>query len=91
MNSFWLNAIFTAVRYFANKDLFDQVLSLVDLYTTVDLPGDEKRKAVHARLKEMGGALGDRVRSFAPIVLNMIIETAVVEVNKRLGKTLVKA
>lgn len=72
MNAFWMTLLVQAIKAIAGAVLWSAALDAVTTLLDADLPGDEKRKIVKAKLSEAFENVPSRL-------LNLVIEAAVVK------------
>lgn len=75
MNAFWLALLVQAIKAIAGAVVWDAALDAVTALLDVDLPGEEKRKMVKAKLREAFDGVPGRL-------LNLVIEIAVLKTDK---------
>lgn len=76
MSGFWITLLVQAVKAIAGAVVWDAALDAVTAMMDVDLPKDEKRKIVKAKLSEAFENVPSRL-------LNLVIEVAVVKVTPK--------
>lgn len=76
MSGFWITLLVKAVKAIAGAVVWDAALDAVTAMMDVDLPKDEKRKIVKAKLSEAFENVPSRL-------LNLVIEVAVVKVTPK--------
>lgn len=72
MNAFWMTLLVQAIKAIAGAVVWEAALEAVTAMMDVDLPKDEKRKIVKAKLSEAFENVPGRL-------LNLVIEAAVVK------------
>lgn len=76
MNAFWTTLLVQAIKAIAGAVVWDAALEAVIALLDVDLPGEEKRKMVKAKLREAFANVPSRL-------LNLVIEAAVLKSTPR--------
>jgi len=72
MQAFWMALLVQAIKALAGAVVWEAALDAVTALLDVDLPGDEKRALVKAKLREAFENVPGRL-------LNLVIEAAVVK------------
>jgi hypothetical protein len=88
INAFLMTILSHAVQSIIGSGVFQEIerLVMIELGST-GKTGAEKQAAVQASLKAAQGDLGVAVRSTAGWALNLGIETAVAQVNTKMGQS----
>lgn len=82
MNGFLLNLLSFVIKRLVDAKLFEHIRDMVIAQVDTKLTGEQKRAAVKKELDELTGDLYDSVKSTAPYLINLAIETAVALVKK---------
>jgi hypothetical protein len=90
INSLLMSLLNYVVKAIIGSGVFNEIKTLVQLEFSSNKTGDEKKAAVQAALNAIKGDLGIVVKSTAVWALNLGIETAVAQVNTKLGVPAVK-
>ena len=90
INSFLMSDLAHLVQAIIGSGVFSEIQRLVQLELNADKTGAEKQAAVHASLQAAQGDLGTAVKGTAVWALNLGIETAVAQVNTKLGVPVTK-
>lgn len=89
MNAIILNGLISTLAHLVaailQSGVFDEIQKLVELEMNSNKTNAEKLQAVKDALKNVGGELGNAIRSTAGWAINLGIETAVAKAKTKAG------
>ena len=83
MNSIVAAVLLNTMKLVTDGQLMDHIVGLVGEVSSMEISGEDKRKAVLLKLKQVGGDLQPVVLATAGYVVNLAVEVAVAYLRTR--------
>jgi hypothetical protein len=80
------NILSYVVKQLIDVNLYQYIITLVQIQFNRDLTGEEKRAAVKQQLSELTGDLGTVIATTSVTYINLAIEVAVLVIKARINK-----
>lgn len=83
MNAIVATVLLNTMKLITSGDLMEHVVQLVSEVASMEIAGEDKRRAVLQRLKAIGGDLQPVIAATAGYLLNLAVEVAVAYLKSR--------
>jgi len=78
-----ISAMYRLINALLSTDIVDNIVDLVQAAFSKDMPGEQKKAAVMAELKDIGGDVGEAINATAGFIISMAVDVVVAYLKTR--------